>query len=372
MQPDGFRALSETEQKRVHRGHIEALPTLGQPLTFGIDIEKRKARFIALWLTDKQSKLLAEAIFDLELEKSVSVRNASPLVEGEPFAGIASLGDDATDYPRFHVWLSISRFNSDQRFLAQLVLRESAAGSAQYEGLADRDIAVRNAIVSATEFPVIYTEATGHASEADEVAQRPIAEPAEVGRNGNEGAISPHGDLRADVQRVSAEKVGRFGLFWKREETARRLSGNASARLRGAVPDDPQARKLAEARLRNLIELGLSADPTEGWCVGDGVIVKNGDGGIKLDRNGAGHKDQFFTLLPVIAGRDYVIDLSIDELEPRVVVLVDGKVKCEMRSPNHAELKVTAHSNQMRVELKAVDSHSARFHLRRAHLIAPS
>ncbi len=372
MQPDGFRELTETEQKRVHRAHIEALPSLGLPLTFGIDIEKRKARFISLWLTDKQSKLVGEAIFDLELAKSVSVRNVSPLIEGEPFAGIAALNDDDSDYPRFHVWLSISKYNSDQPLLAQLVLRESAAGSAQYEGSAERDIAVRNAIVSATDVPVIYTQPAGDAREVGEAATaRPNTESAPVGPDRNKEEPAPQGGLRSTVQRVSAEKVGRFGLFWKREDSARGSSIDASLPRRGAAPADPQARKLAETRQRNLIELGFSADPTEGWCVGDGVIVRNGDGGIRLDRNGAGHRDQFFTVLPVIAGRDYLIDLDIDELDPRVVVLVDGQVKSEMRSPNNVQLKATAGSNQMRVELKAVDSHSARFHLRRAQLISP-
>ncbi|MCI4645884.1 MAG: glycosyltransferase [Hyphomonadaceae bacterium] len=348
IEPDQFTTIKETDELRVHRAFLKFKPSVGEPVCAELDVKATGQRYVSIWLTDRKNKMLAEATFDLEMGKAVKAGTNSTLIDGEAFGGIAALEETASGPGRYHVWLSVDQINTDQALMAQLVMRETAGGTARYTGDSEHVLGVRNFAVRQSNRPAILNDVLTAAAPSTRKEARPAKAPKEAEKVTK---VSEANSATQAVRKHARDRIGRIGLFFDRGASALR-----SEPSRG--PAEPI----------DLVSLGISADPKRGWCVGDKVQVKNGKHGYEIDRNDGSHKDQFFTIVSVERGAEYELALTINEIDPRLVVLVDGQVAVDMSEARDVSVKVTAKTNTMRIDLKGVDSYRAKFTLADARL----
>lgn len=361
----GFVPISETDENRVHRSFVKVSSTADRPMTFSLELLRTTQRFISLWLTDMTNKVLAEATFDLELEKCVAVQSPSPLVGEDPFGGIVRIEGLPEDKTGFHVWLTVASLQTDQPVLAQLVLRNSAGSTARYAGASTNTVGVRNLMIRCSDLPAQFHE--GIATQTSSSAGDQIRKAAKsLASQAMEATRTPQSTATADEPIVHQRKrVGRFGLFFSND--VGRPANEAPSRASARAAERPSTRaRIGE--VHDLLSLPISETGQDGWKVGKGVSATFESGKLSLNRNGAGHKDQFFTVLKVRPGMEFELHLDIAAIDPRLVVLIDGRVIGDLSYARPVSFRTKATRTEMRIDLKAVDSHYASFELVGARL----
>ena len=311
---DGFVKLSESPAFRVHRTTMPFKQDQGAAVTIECDVKSIKARFAVLWITDVKFQTMAEATFDIASGRVVSLKAPSGLVVGDVFGGIAKLPDSKKS---FHIWLSIPTLNTDQKLFASVVTRATASGSMQYKGSEDRVLALRNFSATFRNAPSLFSDRNAQPS----IAMQPKTGPAK-----STSTQSEYEDIVPEVE-----------------------DDTPIALIQPPQPFKP------EIELHALGVVGEKSNEM-GWKNnGTSKIVSSSDG-LQLQRNGAGHADQCFTMLGLDQKREYELILKVSTLQPRFMVLINNRPIIDATTPGVYSVVLPPRLTQARIDIKAVDS----------------
>jgi glycosyltransferase involved in cell wall biosynthesis len=140
-----YSILRQTLNKRVHRTYIGPTSISSPYVTFGISVLVKSIRFISLWLTDLDNKVLVEAKFDLFTGKLISKGLESQLITGVS-AGIVPIAEKSanSNNTEYRLWISAQKINLKNQILCQVVTLKSLNSSSSFLGDKNNTIGLKN------------------------------------------------------------------------------------------------------------------------------------------------------------------------------------------------------------------------------------